>query len=201
MRTEERRSLREIADLLSISKGTASLWLRDTPLSDAEKEARRKTIIGSERKPRPEASQFAPLVAALDRHQKAKLAEIAIIFRLILHQFAVFEPLSPWSGADILVGVLGSTKKISIQVKSVKVSKHGLPSIRLQRSVGNSGHGKMRKYPDGELDVIVGYDAYADRAYVYTWDEVQHLKSSVAVTDAALENWDKLREHVQLRYV
>jgi transposase-like protein len=192
LRVEERRSLREIAGLLSISKGTASLWLRDIPLSNAEMEARRKRQ-GSDRKPRPESSQFAPLVEALDRHQKAKLAETAVIFRLILHQFSVFEPVSPWSGADLLVGVPGTTKRISVQVKSVKNGQHGLPTVRLQRNVGNSGNGKMQKYPDGELDAIVGYDARCDRAYVYLWDEVRHLKSSVAVTDDALENWDKLR--------
>jgi hypothetical protein len=51
----------------------------------------------------------------------------------------------------------------------------------------------MLKYRDGELDVVVGYDAHADQAYVYTWKELEHLKSSVAVTEDALERWDKLK--------
>ncbi len=44
-----------------------------------------------------------------------------------------------------------------------------------------------------EFDFIVGYDLYSDAAYVFTYEEVKHLKKAVTVRDDAFERWDKLR--------
>lgn len=48
LRVEEKLSLKTIAECLKISKGTASVWLRDYPLSEEIKKERRKKWVESE---------------------------------------------------------------------------------------------------------------------------------------------------------
>ena len=47
----------------------------------------------------------------------------------------------------------------------------------------------MRK----DFDFLIGYNAYNDMAYVYSFDEIKHLKSTVSITDEAKEAWHKMR--------
>jgi hypothetical protein len=48
-----------------------------------------------------------------------------------------------------------------------------------------------RKYREGELDFVVGYDFFSDTAYVWSWAEVRGRTSISASHDAA-ERWDKI---------
>jgi hypothetical protein len=125
----------------------------------------------------------------LDGHQKSKLAETAILFRLILHKFNAFKPVSDWDTGDWFVEDPNTSRTFRVQVRCVKRERYGLPVVSL-RKVGNKG--KSSRFKDDDFDFIVGYDAVSDEAYVFSSDEVSGNLAVVAVRPDALERWDKL---------
>lgn len=52
-----------------------------------------------------------------------------------------------------------------------------------------------RRYADGSIDFIVGYDLFTDTAYVWAWGEVRD-KVCVTICPEAAERWDKLLQDV-----
>lgn len=90
---------------------------------------------------------------------------------------------------DWVVRVPETGSMWKVQVKLVKEHRHGLPVVSL-RCRSASG---MRTYQEGEFDFIIGYDLRTDTCYVWTWDEVAHLKSCVTICPEAEERWDKFR--------
>lgn len=122
------------------------------------------------------------------RHQKAKIAESAILFRLCLHKLIAFGAAFDGEKSDWLVETENGIKKL--QVKWIRVGNKGERYVKLQCT---EGHNKTRRYKEGEFDFIIGYDLYSDTAYVWSWSEVSHLKSAVGIQEAAAERWDKLR--------
>ena len=195
MRVKDRKSLKKISEETGISKGTLSVWLKDHRLTDKEIKERiadRDAKIGLKLKkgrgPESEYHQVAN-VWQMSSIQKAKVAEAAVLFRLLLHGFSVFG--SPFDGdrSDWVVeGKDGNFLKI--QVKYVYDGAKGLPLVSLKRS-GMVKAGRPR-YQKGDFDFIVGYDLFSDTAYVFSWDETSHLRNSVTVRDDAAEAWEKL---------
>ena len=188
LRMEERRSLREIHSMTGAAKGSLSRWLKPYPLTEDEKRARYpRGNIGC-RKERGKESwlhqRWNP--RNWSRLQKAKTAEAAVLFRLILNGFHPFGSVFDGDKTDWLVETPSGTKKI--QVKWAAASK-GLPVVKLLCGKGSSG---QRKYTSEEFDFIVGYDYFTDSCYVWSWGEVSHLKTCVAVCPEAKERWDKL---------
>ena len=128
----------------------------------------------------------------LTRHQKAKIAEAAVLLRLVLHRMTPYGSWFDGDKADWLVQT-ESGKIVTVQVKwagQTNSSGFGLPSVRLKCT---TGHGRQRRYEAGEFDFIVGYDLFTDTCYVWSWDEVSHLKAAVTITPEAAERWDKMR--------
>ena len=195
LRVEKRLSLREIHQRTGASKGSLSSWLRPYPLTDDEKRAKRKEGQrgGPPSKDRGVESTLHQMRGpGLTRRQKAQIAESAALLRLVVQGFRVFG--SPFDGdrVDWLV-VIPSTRRIfAIQVKYASESsrKSQLPYVRLWRT---EGHNRMRRYKKGDFDFIVGYDLFTDTCYVWSWDEVEHLKSAVTICPEAAERWDKMR--------
>lgn len=124
----------------------------------------------------------------LTRQHKARIAEAAVLFRLSLHGFATFGATFDGEKSDWLVETVNGVKKV--QVKWMKTGGRGERLVRLQCT---EGHNKTRRYNVGEFDFIVGYDLFSDTAYVWSWLEVEHLKSAVMLNENAAERWDKLR--------
>lgn len=127
----------------------------------------------------------------LTRDQMGQISEIAVKLRLVLLGYEVFEPTSKQAKADLVVLVGERFKKI--QIKSGKQGTHGRPSFSL---ICVDGHGKERRYRDDEFDLLVGYDLYEDKAYVFTASELTSYKRAVSSCDNALERWDKLCQMV-----
>lgn len=66
---------------------------------------------------RPELCKFASLISKLNGHQKARVAELAVTVRLLIHGFEVFDPVIMWSAADLLVALPSSKRVVRVQVK------------------------------------------------------------------------------------
>lgn len=194
LRVEERRSLNEIAALTGAAKSSLSIWLRPYPLTADEKRCRLNTsgLIVNPRKDRGHESKFHQRVdtSRLSRHQKGKIAEAAVLFRLVLEEFTVFGSMFDGDKADWFVEVPGIRKRLKIQVKWVKHMSHGLPVIRL---LCYQGHYTQRTYIEEECDFLVGYDLFSDTAYVYSYAEIAHLKTGISISPEHAERWDKLR--------
>ena len=194
LRVEERRSLREIAEVTGASKSSLSLWLRPFPLTEEELRERRKTAdrYHTPRKDRGEESKFFRDVKdrELTRQQKAKIAEAAVLFRMVLQGFVTFGSVFGGDKADWMVEVPETGTIHKIQVRWVREGQHGMPLLGLHCS---TGHNTRSRYVEGDFDFIVGYDLYSDTAFVYSAQEVSRLKAAVAVSWNHAECWDKLR--------
>jgi hypothetical protein len=193
LRIEERRSLREIAEITGASKGSLSGWLKSYPLTQEERTARQKMARRyiTPKKDRGEVSKFFHAVAGrgLTRLEKAKIAESAVAFRLLLHGFHLYGSMFDGDKADWVVQAPGTKKIYTIQVRWVGLGGHGLPFINLKCT---EGHHAQRRYAEGEFDFIVGYDLYSDTAFVYSAAEIAHLKATVTICSTHAERWDKL---------
>lgn len=189
LRIEERLSLREIATRLGVSKGTVSVWVRPHRLTEDEIRTRAAKRPARPLKPRGVESKFHQAVDASSwtRHQKGKVAEAAVLFRLILQGFHVFGSVFDGDKTDWLVEVPdGAVKKVQVKWASCG---EAMPAISLRCS---NGRGHHRAYTQNEFDFIVGYDLFTDTAYVWSWAEVAG-KKSVSVHPQAAEAWWKLK--------
>lgn len=189
LRTVEKLNYTEIHDRTGVAKGTLSFWLRDYPLPPADRlAALKRSPPMRPKKDRGATSELSAFMAARTYSplQVARIAETAVMFRLLLHGFAVFGSSFDGDVADWVVQVPGTRRLYTIQVKTTRFQAQGLPSVSLCNSRG-------RRYVEGEFDFIVGFDFHSDTAYVWSWGEVTHLKRLVTVTPDAAEAWAKLK--------
>jgi hypothetical protein len=128
--------------------------------------------------------------SSLSGHQKAKIAEAAVLFRLCLHGFNPYGSFSEGEKPDWLVLDTMTGRVHRIEVRWTRMNRYGAPVILLRCS---NGRGKCRRLRSNEFDFLVGYDLFTDMAYVYAARELEHLTTSVSVSPDALERWDKLR--------
>jgi len=186
LRVEDRLSYNEINKKLNVSKSTLSNWLKDKPLALEERLTKKRKRPYKDRGVESKWHKIAKK-KPLDRNQKGRLAEAAVLFRLVLEGFAVFG--SPFDGekADWIACVPDSNKTHKIQVRLTKHTK-GLPCITLN-CVRNNKESRLKQE---DFDFIVGYNLYNDTAYVFSYDEIKHLKTSVAIQKKAAEAWHKM---------
>lgn len=131
-------------------------------------------------------------LSALTKLQKASIAEAAILFRLCLLDVDVFSSTFDGSKFDFVVYLRKQDVMRKVQVKCVRESLHSqLPCIKLFCA---DGRNKLRRYRDGEFDVIVGYDYFTDTAYVYRPTDIANKKSMTTISGDAAERWDRLIE-------
>lgn len=194
LRVEERRSLREIAEITGASKGSLSSWLKPYPLNDEERRGRQKAAkrYVTPKKARGEESKLHQSIAGreLTRLEKAQAAEAAVALRLALYGFHIYGSMFDGDKPDWVAEVPETGKFHKIQVRWARAGQHGLPYINLRCTVG---HGVQQRYAECDFDFIVGYDLYSDTAFVYSAEEVASLKASVAMSWDHAERWDKLR--------
>lgn len=195
LRVDDRMSLTEIHRKTGVSKSTMSAWLRQYPLTEAELQQRQKNrkryrAPKKDRGQQAEVSKLTGFLGALSKSQKGAVSEAAILFRLSLVGCEVFG--SPFDGAkeDWVVSVPPEGRLIRVQVKSVTSGQYGLPYVPLRCT---EGHNTARRYQEGDFDFVVGYDLFTDTAYVWSWDEVRHLKTTVTICPEAAEAWHKLK--------
>lgn len=193
LRVEQRLSLQEIHNLTGASKGSLSAWLTGLPLTEEEKALRsqeRKRYVPP-KKDWGEESDLHKMTTGqeMTRLQKGKIAEAAVMLRLVVQGMAPYGSVFDGDKTDWLVEVPKTNKVWKVQVKWVK-SVH---NISLQCT---TGHNTSRPYLEGEFDFIVGYDLFTDTAYVWSWEDVKHLSTSISICQEAAERWDKLLSSV-----
>ena len=196
LRSVEKLSYGEIYKKTGVPRGTLSPILKNYKLSRGDQ--KRFSNRSGWKSPLEKRTKFFTFESKysiitknieLTRHDKAKIAESAILFRLCLLKYIVYG--SPFDGdkADWLIethDTPGNTKRI--QVRWVKTEAEGLPLISLVCMV----HGKQRRFQRGDFDFIIGYCLFNDTAYVYSFDETEKLKTRVSVCESAAEAWNKL---------
>lgn len=193
LRIEERRPVSEIVKILGKPKSTVYQWLKDYPLSETELLTRKidaaKKQVRGPRKLKGNPSKFYAAVefSDLGRNRKAKVAEAAVLFRLVLHGFDVYGRVFDGQKADWVV------EGQKVQVRFARWCKYGTPIVSLRCGGGSRNHRGKRRFEDGEFDVLVGYDLYTDTAFVWRWDELTHLQTAVSASEEAAEAWHKLR--------
>jgi transposase-like protein len=200
LRVEERKSLREISREAGVSKSTASLWLREHQLSAEEKEQRqaesdkrKRAARGTRaRKRLREPSRFGVRASQLPPGRKGWVAEAAVLFRLAVMGFDVYGSSFDGGKFDWVVGTPDG-RVVRVQVKAARYGKSGLPGVALCCS---NGRHAMRRYRDGEFDVLVGYDLLTDTAYVWLAQELDHIASCIVISKDAEERWDKMHSFV-----
>lgn len=198
LRIEERLSLERIADITKISQSTLSGLLKLYPLTDEEKRDR-MALAGKQNGKQNGNFKFFNITDESDikkisneyiysSNEKGAIAEAATAFRLVIRKYILYSSNFDGSKFDLLVQNHHG-KLLKIQVKWMQQGKYGAPSISL--CCANGRHG-LRKYQEGEFDIIVGYDINQDKCYVYTFIEVANHKKAIHCTIEAEEAWDKL---------
>jgi len=194
LRRDERLSLREIHGRTGAPKGSLSSWLRPFPLKEEERVERqhRARRYQTPKKERGAESLLHQQVPAenLSNHQRAKVAEAAVLLRILIHGMSPYGSVFDGDKTDWLVEVPNTPRVLKIQVKWTQRSReHGLPLVGLTCSDGHKG---KRCYKPGEFDFIVGYDYFTDMTYVWSWEEVASYKAVIAICPEAEEAWHKI---------
>lgn len=192
MRITHRMSVKSIAKELNVSKGSVSVWLRDIPLTEEEKRDRYHAGgFAKTKESTQKPSKFVDWVNCQEftSNQKGKIAEAAVMLRLAILQFDVYKSVFDGEKLDIVAQKPNDTQLKKIQVRWCRKPKQGAGFITLTCSSGRNG---SRRYTDDEFDFIIGYDFYTDTCYVYSSEELKHLKKSVSVEDEHAESWHKI---------
>lgn len=196
LRLKKRMSIESIAKELNVSKGSVSVWLRDIPLTPEEKHSRYvengKNSKFRIRKLTPKiiSSKFFNWVKKpLNNNQKGKIAESAAILRLTVLQYNVYKSVFDGEKIDIVTQTLDGMGFLKLQVRWAFKAKHGSSTISITCS---NGRRNSRRYQDNEFDFIIGYEFETDTCYVYSKNDIKHLKRQVSLNESNKEAWDKL---------
>jgi hypothetical protein len=197
LRMEDRLSITEIQERTGASRGSLSYWLKDIPLTDDEIKRRfeKREHRGQRRKDVGAESEINQIVreSNLSGGKVAKVSETAVMLKMLARGYNVFGSMFDGEKADWIVETQ-SGKILKIQVKTTTRGQHGLPFVNLTRGVNNGCRQVRSRYVKGDFDFMIGYDLFTDVAYVWSWDDVDHLKSAVSICDDAKERWDKFGE-------
>jgi len=194
MRLQQRSSIEEIHRTLGVSQGALSLWLREHPLTEEEQKSRQRTKNSLRRKPRVSVPSKLHEMASdreLSRAEKGRIAEAAVLLRLLLAGFLVYRPALDGGTVDWLAEDTTTRRILRIQVRWAPISMEtGQPLISL---VKMNGRRTYRRYLPGEFDFMIGYCLISDTAYVFSEEELSRIKKVVTAQPSAAERWDKLR--------
>jgi hypothetical protein len=188
LRVEERLSIEAVRRLTGLSKGSVSKILKPYPLTKQEVQNRNSQSPwnkGVEKYDHDESYWHQMATGrGLDANGRSKVAEAAVLFRMCVNGISVWG--SPFDGEK--ADWLAQTDKgiFKIQVKTTTKLKHGMPVVRILSS------SKKKRYLEGDFDFLIGYDLYADVAYVWAWDELTDYKTCVTISKESAERWDKI---------
>ncbi len=176
LRVEERLSIDEIKAKTGLSVGTLSTLLRDLPLSSEEvfqKMSSSSVRNNPLRAYNPKQSQLAQALAGeqLTRERKGRIAETAVLLRLVARGYEVWHSQFDCHRVDWLVSRPAGDKYVRIQVRWARRQKWGRPLFMTSK--------KNRSPLDKSVcDFVVGYDLETDTAFVYPVEKVgQTLQS------------------------
>lgn len=195
-------SIKQISRTLGISAASASKYASDIILTDEllkniiKKGRSRATITIRENKIAKWDNKyhFKELIKSksYSKSTKGSIAEAAIIYRLLIHDFTVYSSIFSGSVIDIVALNNDNGEFLKIQVKCTRCTKSAYtPSISTRHMIG---HNTFSNYTNKELDYLIGYDILNDVAYVFSWEDIKDNKNMISVTEDSTENWYKLRK-------
>jgi hypothetical protein len=199
LRVEDKLSFPEIQKQTKLSKGTLSLWLKPYPLPEGdllERKRRNGSRFGKaqadlKRAPISQPSKLWSMAASnkLTSDQKGRIAETAILLRLVVLGFNPLRSMFEGSRSDWVVEVANTDRVIRLQVKWASPGKEGRPVVQTTTS---RRHGRY-SYSPKDFDFLIGYDLRTDTAHVFSWDDIKGRSRSVSVGKASEEAWHKIR--------
>src|SRR5512147_1320800 len=111
------------------------------------------------------------------RLRKGNVAESAVLLRLAILGLPTY--ISPFDGDGVdAVVLVGDTFK-KVAVRWAGKGTHGLPTVSLRKSDGRNA---QKRFDRSDFDFIVGYDLYSDTAYVWSHEEIAHLRGAVTIS-------------------
>ena len=198
----QQKTVDEIKNILKVSSATICKYIKGLPPISKKKLTSIRIASakknGAKRKEKSRLlwegqNKFKDIIKeqAYSTTIKGSIAEAAILYRLLIHNFSVYYSAFNGGIIDIITYNNKTGKLLKLQVKCAKGNKNSqTPSIPLKKSKGRYS---LTNYDSKEIDIIVGYDLYNDTAYVFTWDEIKNLKGAISVTIESKENWKKLQ--------
>jgi predicted transcriptional regulator len=197
----QNKTVNEIAISLALSPSTVSKYVESIPLTQealkkirAAAGAQRGQRIREKRKLLWNGSnKFKQIISDnfkdYSKNMKGSIAESAIIYRLLIHNFPVYSSIFNGHKIDVIAcNRIG--KLIKIQVKCIKITPDSVtPLVPVQCMQGRY---TFTTYDNKDMDFLVGYDLLNDVAYVFSWDEVKSKKTHISATVESKENWGKL---------
>lgn len=190
----ENKGLAEISEILGISKGTASLWLRDYPLPESvlkEKKIEAARRMNEQWQPRnvaaPKLVKPKPLRERVYRKghvpfpdassvQKGKAAEHLFIAKCLLLGLSCFVPNTENDKIDVIVGphlARAQVKIINPASRFVAVRKIG---------VNSKSNTKVYHYTPDDIDVFVAVDLETISVYIIPIADLMRYSSSISLS-------------------
>ena len=206
-RLKDRKSIESISKILQISQSTCSSWLKPYPLTSEE--IKERNIANGRKSGQFLKENGSPLrydqgetnvktiayKLSLNEEyttsQKGKIAESAVIFRLVLRKFEIYKSIFDGDKVDLVIQNPKNSELIKIQVRWAGKCRNGQRTFKLTCSDGRKN---SRKYDDNEFDFIIGYSIDTDMCYVYSCNDLHHLKKEATLSKEHSERWDKVEK-------
>lgn len=192
MRTVQRLGTKEIARRTGVPLSTLHYWLKDHPLSKAERSAiiSKSPRYSTPKKTLSEGGLDVSTQRTLLPRDLGLLGESAAQMYLALRGFVVARPAADGDVVDLYVRKPGGERVAFIQarVAAKPPSRNGLPTISLRRY----RKGQSNRFVRGDFHFLVGFCRGNGKCYVYSFDEVEHHANSVTVREDACDAFHKL---------
>lgn len=196
LRVVERKPTREIHRITGVPVSTLSYWLKGHPLSKSEIS---KAISNAPRYKTPKKSLGKPSEHVVERDipnpiDLGTMGESIVTFNLSQRGYCVAKSVGDGDVVDLYVRRRGGTRVAFLQVRvsANPPSRTGLPTISLRRQK----NGRAYRFGKNDFHFLVGFCRQDGRCYVYSADEVEHLKNSVTVRPEACDAWSKIDEYL-----
>lgn len=195
LRIEGRLGAAEIGRRTGVPKSVLHYWLKGHPLTVEEKSAV-LSAAPRHRTPQKELVSDGGVVCemaeGLSTLGRGSVAENYVKYDIARHGLRIMNPDGDGDVVDMYVRRPGGQKVAFLQVRmtSKPPGRNGLPTISLRRY----RNGKANNFKKGDFHFIVGFCPKNSECYVYSYDEVSHLRNSVTISDGAAGAWSKVLE-------
>lgn len=194
LRIQDRLGAAEIGRRTGVPKSVLHYWLKGHPLTVQEKSA---VLSAAPRHKTPKKQLLSDggaceLSEGLSTLSRGSVAENYVKYDIARHGLRIMNPDGDGDVVDMYVRRQGGERVAFLQVRmtSKPPARNGLPTISLRRY----RNGKANNFKKGDFHFIVGFCPRNTKCYVYSYDEVSHLRNSVTITDDAAGAWSKVLE-------
>lgn len=194
LRIHGRLGAAEIGRRTGVPKSVLHYWLKKHPLTAEEKSAMLSAAPRhrTPKKKLPSEGGICELAEGLSTLSRGSVAENFVKYDIARHGLRIMNPDGDGDVVDMYVRRPGGQRVAFLQVRmtSKPPARNGLPTISLRRY----RNGKANNFKRGDFHFIVGFCPTNRECYVYSYDEVSHLRNSVTISDDAAGAWAKVLE-------